>query len=136
MYTGDMQEQKMEENEFIKFWLQDGILYSVFKKPTRVDFKMTKEIIDLRHKISDNEKQYWCFDITNFNFLSAEAMNYAEAYGQEYLHATAVIIRSHVAQFIFNTFSRFKKVMIPFQAFKDKNEAVEWLKMHKKQTKR
>lgn len=123
---------KKVENEIIKYWIEDGILFSEYKKPLNIEAKNIKEIIDLRHEISDKEKQYWCLNITNVKSLSKEARDYAELHGQDFLHATATIVNSHVTMFIFNIFAKIKKVEIPFRAFTSKEKAVAWLNERKK----
>jgi hypothetical protein len=119
---------KTVENAYIRFWIEDGIMHSVFLQPTVVDLNVAKEIIRLRHEISAGEKQYWCFDFTNLKEYRKEARDYAEIHGQEYLHATAVLVNSHVTRFILNTFMRLKHSVIPLQAFKTKADATQWFK--------
>lgn len=118
--------QKLE-NDVILYWLEEGILFSKFKTKTNIDIKNIKTLIELRHQISANKKQYWCIDMSNVNHYEKNARDYAEINGQDFLFATAVIINSHVARFIMNTFLLLKKPVIPFQAFKNKEDAVRWL---------
>ena len=57
------------ENDIICYEIKDGILYSVYKVNLKVKIKEAKEIIDLRHQISNNEKQYWCYNINGLKSL-------------------------------------------------------------------
>lgn len=115
------------ENDFIVYWKEDGLLFSEFKVPTVMDLSVIKTSIEMRHAISEGEKQYWCTDFHNLKEYPKEARDYAEIHGQEYLYATAVIINSHVTRFILNTFMRLKHSEIPLQAFKTREAAVVWL---------
>lgn len=118
---------KEAENDFIKFWIEDGILYSKFKQPTIVNIEKIKALIELRHEISEGEKQYWCYDFDGIKSYDKEARDYAEIYGQEYLHACAVIFNSHIAKFTLNAFMILKTPLIPLKGFTKKSEAVNWL---------
>ena len=124
-----MKEQTLE-NEFIRFWIEDGILFSEFKQPIHLDLNIGVDIINLRHKISAGEKQYWCYDFKNILSMSSETKEQAAKYGQEYLHATAAIVYNHFQKFIVNIFISLKKPKIPFLAFTDKEKAISWLRSH------
>ncbi len=116
------------ENETIRFWIENGILYSEYIKSSIGDYEVIKSVIDLRHEISNNEKQYWCYDIKDLTTMNKEARDYANIHGQDFLHGCAVIVNSHITKFIFNAFLMIKKPKIPFKAFNNKTNAVEWLK--------
>ena len=115
------------ENEFIRFWVDDGILYSKFKCEMNFDLDKIKQLIEARHAISNNTNQYWCYDVKEGIGFSKECRDYADIYGQEFLFACALVINSHIQKFLFNTFLRLKKSKIPFQTFTSKEKATEWL---------
>lgn len=118
---------KEVENDFIKFWIEDNILYSQFKKPTDGTIDNIKAIIDLRHQISDDKKQYWCYDLNGIKSHDKDARDYAEKNGQEHLYACAAILNSHIAKFILNTFTMLKNPTVPLKGFTKKNDAINWL---------
>lgn len=122
-----MQTTDKIENDFIVYWKEDGILFSAFKKPTVMTLDIIQISIQMRHTISSSEKQYWCSDFSNLRSFTKQARDYAEIHGQEYLHATAVIINSHITKFILNTFMRLKRADVPLQAFTSKSDAIKWL---------
>jgi hypothetical protein len=118
---------KEVENDFIKFWIEDNILYSQFKKPTDGTIENIKAIIDLRNEISDDKKQYWCYDFNGIKPYDKEARDYAEKNGQEHLYACAVVLNSHIAKFMLNVFMILKKSTVPLRGFTKKNDAINWL---------
>lgn len=118
---------KEVENDFIKFWIEDNILYSEFKKPTIVNIERIKALIDLRTEISNGEKQYWCYNFDGIKSYDKEARDYAEVNGQEDLHACAAVFNSHIAKFTLNAFMILKTPLIPLKGFTKKTEAVNWL---------
>ncbi len=118
---------KEAENDFMKFWIEDGILYSEFKKPTVGTLENIKAIIALRHEASAGEKQYWCYDFGGIKTFDKVARDYADEYGQDYLHACAVLLNSHITKFIVNTFTLLKKPVVPLKGFTKREDAVNWL---------
>lgn len=121
-----METQKIE-NENIKFWVENDILFSVYKHPFTMNLENSKEIYALREQISNGLPQYFCYDIGNLKSMSKEARLYGEKYGQNLLIASAVIVNSHVTKLIYNMFLKLYDVKIPTKAFSSRLEAVLWL---------
>lgn len=115
------------ENEFVKFWIEDNILHSEYKIKTDITKEVAIETIRIRHEISNGKFQYYCMDLGNVKNYNKQARDYVEKYGQDYIHACAMLVNSHITKFIFNTFVATKKVIVPFRAFKTKESAIEWL---------
>lgn len=123
------------ENEFVQFWVVDGILYSKYTKTVNFDVNLLKQLIEIRHTISNNVGQYWCYNAKEAKSFPKECRDYADVYGQEFLFATAVIINSHIQKFLFNAYLKLKKPKIPLLAFTNTEKAVEWLTALKLQNK-
>lgn len=115
------------ENDFMKFWIEDGILHSQFKKSVIINIEKIKALIELRTQISNGEKQYWCYNFDGIKSYDKEARDYAEVNGQEDLYACAAVFNSHVAKYTLNTFMLLKKNTIPLKGFTKKNDAINWL---------
>lgn len=119
------------ENEIIEFWVENGIMFSRYKKPVNLTLQDAKDIVELRHEISKGEHQLWCYDFNGVKSYRKEVRDYADIHGQEYLHATAAVINSNITNFILNTFLKIKRPKVPLKAFKTEAEAIEWLKSFK-----
>lgn len=115
------------ENDFFKFWIDDGLLFSAFKEPTDMTLEVAKSAIELRHSISNNKYQYWCMDLRNLRDTSNEAKKYINENGEEYLCACAMIVNSHLKKFLVTIFNRMKKRKFPVEIFSSKTDAVNWL---------
>lgn len=115
------------ENDEVKFQIVDEILFTEFKQQLNITKYNVKEIIDLRHRISDNQKQYWCLDFNGIKSYSKEAQDYASEHGQEFLFACATIANTHFAKFMINFFLIVKKPKVPLKVFTQKEDAVKWL---------
>lgn len=111
----------------IEFWFDKDILMSKFKKNTELNLVNIKEIIRQREEISGGQKQYWLYDLRNATNMSKEARDYADQYGQDFLHAVAVLVNSHITKFIFNSYLKFKKPIMPFHVFTTTEKAMRWL---------
>nr|WP_152547409.1 hypothetical protein [Flavobacterium seoulense] len=98
-----------------------------------MDIEKIKALIDLRHEISNGEKQYWCYDFDGIKSYDKDARDYAEIHGQEYLYACAAIFNSHITKFTLNTFMILKTPLIPLKGFTKKDAAANWLKELKKE---
>lgn len=115
------------ENDIVKFWIDEGILFSEFKTEIVMTLENAKKIIDLRHQISSNEKQYWCFFTNGLKSYEKQGRDYSDVHGQDFLYATALIVHSNITMFMFNVYIKIKNVKIPFKVFTNKEKAVEWL---------
>lgn len=123
----------MTENQYVKFWIEDGILYNQFKESAILDEKVVKELIDLRHRESNNNHQYWCYDFTQVTSMPKTGRDYAEKHGQDFLYATAAVVNNPIQVFIINLFTTLKRPKVPFKAFSTKEDAVKWLNELRKQ---
>jgi hypothetical protein len=116
------------KNNYVRFWIEEGILFNEFSAQVELNTQTVKELIELRHELSAGELQYWCYDFTKVMFMPKDGRDYAEKFGQEFLHASAAVISSKLQAFIINIFIMLKKPKVPFRAFIDKREAIVWLK--------
>lgn len=124
----ETEQAKVVENEDIIYTIENGILYSDFKKPLKMDLDRVKSMIKLRHDISEGEKQLWCCSFQDLKGFTKEGRDYAEIHGQDYLHATAVIVNSSVLKYIANLWNKLKKPHVPMMVFTSKVEAENWLR--------
>ena len=123
---------KIVENEYIKFWIDNGILHSEYKYQFEMNLENSEEIYTLRKQISEGKKQYFLYDISNLKSMSKGARDYGSSHGMEDLAASAIIINSSITLLIYNIFIKLKKVEIPVKAFRNKEEAIDWLNKIKK----
>lgn len=119
------------ENDFMEYYFEEDILCSKFKCDLEMTINNLKQLIDLRHKISEGKKQYWCYNFNRLNGYTKEARDYAEIHGQDFLFACAVVVNSYITKFILNTFTKLKKAEIPLKAFTNQKDAIDWLKQLK-----
>ena len=114
-------------NDFVKFWMEDGIMYSRFLKEVQLDLECIQEFIQFRHEFSQGEKQYWLHDLNGLKIMTKDAKEYGDKYGQEFLHAGAIIVHTHLQKFLLNTFIIVKKPNVKTSIFTNKESAKKWL---------
>lgn len=122
---------KRIENDEIAYWIEDGILFSEFKQPIKLDLDNVRGMIEMRHEISEGEKQVWFCNFQSLKGFTKEGRDYAELHGQDFLIATAVLVNSSVVKYIANLWNKLKKPQVPMMVFTDPTEAKKWLKDQK-----
>ncbi|HTG66261.1 MAG TPA: hypothetical protein VL859_07795 [Flavobacterium sp.] len=120
-------EENSVKNDYIEFWLENGIMFSRFREGVEVDLERMKGVVRLREEISNGENQYWLYDLGNVKFITKEARDYADKYGQNYLKSVAVLVNSHITKYVYNTYIKLKKPIMPFLVFTNREKALEWL---------
>ena len=118
---------KKASNNFVHFYMKEGIMRSYFLKDVEMDLPTIIEFINFRHAISEGEKQYWLHDLKGLKTMSKDAKEYASIYGEEFLHAGAIIVHTHLQKFLINTFIIVKKPKVKTRFFTDTSKALNWL---------
>lgn len=116
------------ENNNVKFWFDDEILFSSYKGKVDMTEDIALKTIELRHSISKNEYQYWCMDISNIRSVTREANTCIDEKGQDLVQACAAVVNSFLTKFLVDVFVRTKKPKVPFKIFTSAEKAVIWLK--------
>ena len=114
-------------NNYTKYWMEDGIMHSMFLQDIHLELELCIALINFRHAYSQEEKQYWLYDLDKLQSTTKDAKDYAAKYGDNYLHAAAIIVHSHLQKFIINTYIIVKKPNVKTRIFTDKVKAKNWL---------
>lgn len=119
------------ETELSRMWFdEEGIFCSVVKK----NVTMTKERVQLTFEFirsqAGHEKVCWLADITQAEFLTEEARNYAGVVTPKLVKALALITNSVISRMIANVFIALKKPPYPTKMFTSEANAREWLRQY------
>jgi hypothetical protein len=116
------------ENGHIKFWMEDGILHGFYKKGCILSLKAAKEVVEMRLKYQQGEGCKALMYITHISAITPEAKEYLSKEGSEGIEQAALVSSSLFTIFLGNLYIKLNKPISPTRLFKEKKDAVEWLK--------
>ncbi|HSH67450.1 MAG TPA: hypothetical protein VLB84_17025 [Bacteroidia bacterium] len=118
------------ENEYVKIWIENDILFSNYQKNIIIDLDIAKKIIDDRVKFTKGKNYPILIDFTNLHSVTKEARDYMNAPdgGLKGLSAGAFLSNSLVTTLFVNLYLTINKPSIPAKFFTKKAEAITWLK--------
>jgi hypothetical protein len=123
------------ENKDIILWLEDGIVYGVYKKDCIIDLPAAKEIVRLRESISRGKAFPVLVDARNIGNGTKEAREYfASEEACREIKKAALIIDSNFSKFLVNLFLKVNKPKTPTKIFTDKTSAEKWIKKDSDET--
>lgn len=125
------------ENEFVKTWIEDGILHIVFLAET-YDKQMIEFLIQTKQTLTKGQNYPMLSDTTRMKHMTREARERSshEDVGRN-LTAVAMLIRSKFQIVLFNFYNKIYKAPNPTKLFHytKRDEAIRWLKEFEAQVK-
>ncbi|MBK5193532.1 MAG: hypothetical protein JJE07_10035 [Flavobacteriaceae bacterium] len=116
------------ENEFAKFWIDDGIVFFVYKPHIIVDLKAAEKIVADRIKLQE-EKAYPVFcDTRGIKDVNKEARDYLAKEGSTLAIAVGFLVDFPVNEAIAQFYVKTNKPLVPTEVFTNKDEAMDFLK--------
>lgn len=126
-----MPPNKMIENDYVKYEIENEILISTFKCD-KLDLKASEEIIKLRLSFTENTAYRTCADATNIKEFTKEGrdlMSGKDAYTN--ILAFALITNNPINNMIGNFYLKIRPHPVPAKIFNSKTAALKWLKQVK-----
>lgn len=117
------------ESETSVFYIDKGILHTVYKEGVDVKLKHAEANIELRKKIQKDEKMLVFADVQGVWQFSDQARAFAaEKQVNDLTEAMAVITGYSIPlRLLGNFFIKFEKPAYPTKLFKSKEKALAWL---------
>jgi hypothetical protein len=126
-----MKEQQ-RENEYAKFWIQDGWLLCIQYNPGLViTLDAAIDCTKIRMELSNGVTRPMFTDARNAKDIDKEARDYLGKHGTEYVKAGAFLIKSQLQLIVGNLFFAFNKPPVPSKLFMNEDEALRWLEQFK-----
>lgn len=121
------------ENNYVEFWIEDGIIIEIFKpEVTRINLKMAKEIVADRLKVTNGMTRPLFVDLANVKSADKEAREYFAGAESVYLvSASAFLLHSYVAWLLGKLFLSINKPKANIELFRAKTKAIRWLENYK-----
>lgn len=115
------------ENDFIKFWIEEDILFFTYKKDILVTLDVAKAVVKLRLECQKGKTYKAVMIMTPINF-TPEARKYLAVEGLEGIEKGALVSKSPVTTVLGNFYMMVNKPIKPIKLFNNKDEAVRWLR--------
>jgi hypothetical protein len=116
------------ENEYASFWIEEGIVFFVYKPNSVVSLEAAQKIVADRVRFQKQEDFPIYCDIRGMKSADKEARNYLAKEGSSYARAVAVVVDSPMSKIIGNIYLGLNKPITPSRLFTDQKDAVEYLK--------
>jgi hypothetical protein len=115
------------ENDFIKFWIEEDILFFAYTRDILVTLEVAKEVVRLRLECQKG-KIYKAVMIMSPITFTPEARRYLAIEGLEGVEKGALVSQSQVTTVLGNFYMMVNKPIKPMKLFNNKEDAVKWLK--------
>jgi hypothetical protein len=117
------------ENDFIKLWLEGGIIYGRYKDNVIVDLAAAKKIAGDRITLSNGKDYPSISYIDGLNSIKKEARDFfSHDDGIKHMTKLALITTSPISRIAGNFFLSVSKPTVPTRMFSEKEDAVKWVK--------
>ncbi|MFZ6009124.1 MAG: hypothetical protein ACOYXT_02155 [Bacteroidota bacterium] len=119
------------ENDFAEFWVENGILFFVYKQGVTLDVEAAKRIVADRVKAQKNVSYPVFCDMRGIKDIDKNARDYLAKEGSQLVKAVGVLIESPVTKIMGNFYLKINQPLTPTRMFTDKNNALEFLALHR-----
>ena len=124
------------ENDFCKQWLDDEMLYCIFRPYLEIDINVVKKCVTDRKILTAGISYKMFADVKNLRYFTSEAKEYfASSEGSAGLEAIAFLVNTQIEKFIIRLFIEVNRPPIPCKIFSGKEEALEWLSFNRAKNK-
>lgn len=119
---------EMVENQYIKIWMEDDIVCGYYKKSAMLGLEGAKAAVNLRLEFQKGKIYKGLVFVSHVKVLTPEARKYLSAAGYIGVEKAAIIANSPITILLGNLFILIDKPPKPTKLFKDKEDAIKWLK--------
>jgi hypothetical protein len=116
------------ENEYYKIWISEGFVHVFYKQGTIIGLDTAKELVASRLKLQEDKIYNGIAYVNDIGAFHKEATKYLSVAGYEGVNKVAIIVRSPITTQLGNLFILINKPPKPTRLFKNKEDAIKWLK--------
>ncbi len=117
------------ENELVKMWIEDGILFGYYKPGCRLDLEAIQKVVKDRITFCKGKTYPSYINITNIESISLKARAYMGSKASTVcISRAAVLAKTVMAHHFINLFFKLEIAPIPIKIFKKEETAIAWLK--------
>jgi len=123
----------MIENQYIKIWTEDDIMFGYYKVD-EVDLEVANHMITTRVEACGEKTYPFLGDVSSVKTITKDARSaFAEGDGIKNMNACALVVGSPVNRLLGNFFLSVSKPTIPTRLFTSHEDALTWLSTFKKE---
>lgn len=120
------------ENEYAEYWIENGILFLVYKRRLVMTLDVAKKIVEDRLKVSNGISRPMFLDGRNFLSTNRETMRYYKTKEVvRFVTGSAFLSGNYLGWLAGNIFLALEKPLVPTKLFTDAKKALEWLERYK-----
>jgi hypothetical protein len=117
------------ENDFVKLWFDDGVVYGEYKPNVVIDLEAAKQIVIDRIALSNGNYYPSLSYIDGLSSVTKEARDYfSKDDGIKYMKRLALITTSPISRIVGNFWMQISRPTVPTRLFSRKEDALNWLK--------
>lgn len=120
--------ERFSETEFCKFWIEEELLYFIYKPIPHLDLGIAKSIVSSRILFQESQSYLIFCDTGGIVDSSKAARDYLAQEGSLLAKAIAIYDQRGIGEFMLNYYLLRNKPLVPTEFFMDREEAVAFLK--------
>ena len=119
------------ESEYAQFWIENEILFFVYKKGIVIDRSVAIKIVEDRLLLQQGKAFSNFSDIRGVKSIDKAARNYLAVEGSVLIKATALLVDSPLADALSKFYLKASKPTIPTRVFTDEAAALAFLETYR-----
>ena len=119
------------ENEFAEFWIDNGVLYFIYKNGVKINLEAAKKIVADRINMQKGVSYPVFCDMRGIKETDKAARDYLAKEGSTLVKAVGVLIESPVTRIMANFYMSINQPTTPTRMFTEKSQALEYLYVHR-----
>lgn len=131
MNKGSLKTDSYIENDYVEFWIENGVMMEVFKPNVKaLTYPIAQKVIEDRLKLSNGVSMPLFVDLCNIKSIDAETRRFfATPYSIQLVSVSAFLMHNYVSYYGGKLFLMFDKPKVKTELFRTKEEALKWLKL-------
>jgi hypothetical protein len=119
------------ENELAEFFIEQGVLYFLYKAGVVLHIRAAKKIVADRLRLQQGKAYPVFCDARGIKSSDKEASEYLAKEGSALVKAVGILVESPITRTLTNFYLKLNKPLVPTQQFTDKNAALKYLEPYK-----
>ena len=121
------------ENDYAEMWIEDGVIYEIFKPGTELELLDLRILVSDRLKVSNGRMMPSYVDMRQLVYMDLAAIDYSASHeATAYLSAISFHLDNIMNRFFFNIYQELYTPAIPVKPFTSRVKALEWLEHFKR----